>query len=361
MSRVHNFGPGPACLPEEVLREAAEEMLNFGNSGMSVMEMSHRSPAFEGILGEAQQTLRDLMGIPDGYDILFLQGGASTQFAMVPMNLSKNGKADYLVTGSFAKKAMQEGKKYLDVCITASSEQDNFTYVPDVKGLSFREGIDYVHICENNTIYGTKFWTLPDTGSVPLVADMSSCILSEPVDVNQYGLIYAGAQKNIGPAGVTLVIIRKDLIRDDVLSCTPTMLKYATHAKENSMYNTPPCFAIYICGKVFMWLKKQGGLSAMQDVNRRKAKLLYDVLDESSLFKGTAQKGSRSMMNVTFVTGDEQLDAAFVAGAKKEGLVNIKGHRSVGGMRASIYNAMSLEGVEKLAAYMRAFEKEHGK
>ncbi len=361
MSRVHNFGPGPACLPEEVLREAADEMLNFGNSGMSVMEMSHRSPAFEGILGEAQQTLRDLMGIPDGYDILFLQGGASTQFAMVPLNLSINGKADYLVTGSFAKKAMQEGKKYLDVRIAASSEEDNFTYVPDVKGLSFRQDADYVHICENNTIYGTKYWTLPDTGSIPLVADMSSCILSEPADVSKYGLIYAGAQKNIGPAGVTLVIIRKDLVRNEVLPSTPTMLKYATHAKENSMYNTPPCYAIYICGKVFKWLKKQGGLSAMQEVNKQKAKLLYDVLDDSKLFTGTARKDSRSMMNVTFVTGDEQLDAAFVAGAKKEGLVNIKGHRSVGGMRASIYNAMSLEGVEKLAAYMRAFEKEHVK
>lgn len=361
MSRVHNFGPGPACLPEEVLREAADEMLNFGNSGMSVMEMSHRSPAFEGILGEAQQTLRDLMGIPDGYDILFLQGGASTQFAMVPLNLSINGKADYLVTGSFAKKAMQEGKKYLDVRIAASSEEENFTYVPDVKGLSFRQDADYVHICENNTIYGTKYWTLPDTGGIPLVADMSSCILSEPTDVSKYGLIYAGAQKNIGPAGVTLVIIRKDLVRNEVMPSTPTMLKYATHAKENSMYNTPPCYAIYICGKVFKWLKKQGGLSAMQEVNKQKAKLLYDVLDDSKLFTGTARKDSRSMMNVTFVTGDEQLDAAFVAGAKKEGLVNIKGHRSVGGMRASIYNAMSLEGVEKLAAYMRAFEKEHVK
>ena len=361
MSRVYNFGPGPACLPKEVLREAAEEMLNFGNSGMSVMEMSHRSPAFEGILGEAQQTLRDLMGIPDGYDILFLQGGASTQFAMVPLNLSINGKADYLVTGSFAKKAMQEGKKYLDVRIAASSEEENFTYVPDVKGLSFRQDADYVHICENNTIYGTKYWTLPDTGGIPLVADMSSCILSEPADVSKYGLIYAGAQKNIGPAGVTLVIIRKDLVRNEVMPSTPTMLKYATHAKENSMYNTPPCYAIYICGKVFKWLKKQGGLSAMQEVNKQKAKLLYDVLDDSKLFTGTARKDSRSMMNVTFVTGDEQLDAAFVAGAKKEGLENIKGHRSVGGMRASIYNAMSLEGVEKLAAYMRAFEKEHVK
>lgn len=361
MSRVYNFGPGPACLPEEVLREAADEMLNFEGSGMSVMEMSHRSAAFEGILGEAQQNLRELMGISDEYEILFLQGGASTQFAMVPMNLSKNGKADYLVTGSFAKKAMQEGKKFLDVGIAASSEKDNFTYVPDVKGLTFREGIDYVHICENNTIYGTKFWTLPETGDVPLVADMSSCILSEPVDVSKYGLIYAGAQKNIGPAGVTLVIIRKDLIRDEVMSYTPTMLKYSSHAKNNSMYNTPPCYAIYICGKVFKWLKKQGGLGAMQDVNQRKAKLLYDVLDESRLFAGTAQKDSRSMMNVTFVTGDEQLDAAFVAGAKKEGLVNVKGHRSVGGMRASIYNAMSLEGVEKLAAYMRAFEKENAK
>jgi len=361
VGRVYNFGPGPACLPEEVLREAADEMLNFDGSGMSVMEMSHRSPAFLGILSEAQQTLRELMGISEEYDILFLQGGASTQFAMVPMNLSKNGKADYLVTGSFAKKAMQEGKKYLDVSIAASSEEDNFAYVPDVKNIVFRDGIDYVHICENNTIYGTKFWILPETGSVPLVADMSSCILSEPVDVSKYGLIYAGAQKNIGPAGVTLVIIRKDLIRDEVLPYTPTMLKYSTHSKNNSMYNTPPCYAIYICGKVFKWLKKQGGLPAMQDVNQRKAKLLYDVLDESKLFVGTAQKDSRSIMNVTFVTGDEQLDATFVAGAKKEGLVNVKGHRSVGGMRASIYNSMPIEGVQKLAAYMRAFEKEYKK
>ena len=361
MSRVYNFAPGPACLPEEVLKEAAQEMLDYNGSGMSVMEMSHRSQAFEGILAEAQEALGELMGIPDNYQVLFLQGGASTQFAMVPMNLSRISKADYLVTGSFAKKAMQEAKKYLDVSVVASSEADNFTYVPDVKGLSFRQDADYVHICENNTIYGTRYAALPDTGSIPLAADLSSCILSGPIDVQKYGLIYAGAQKNIGPAGVTLVIIRKDLIQEELPAFVPTMLQYKTHAKENSLYNTPPSYAIYICGKVFQWLKKQGGLKAMGEINQRKASILYDVLDNSSLFKGTARADSRSLMNVTFVTGDEQLDADFVSGAKKQGLVNIKGHRSVGGMRASIYNAMPIEGVQKLAAYMQAFEKEHAK
>ena len=359
MSRVYNFSPGPACLPESVLQEAAQEMLSYGDSGMSVMEMSHRSKDYEAIIQGAEQDLRDLMQIPDDYAVLFLQGGASLQFAMAPMNLYRNGKADYIVTGSFAKKAAQEAAKYVDVRVAASSEDLTFSYIPPLAALSFRGESDYVHICQNNTIYGTRYTALPKTGKLPLVADMSSCILSEPIDVSRYGLIYAGAQKNIGPAGVTLVIVRKDLMRDDVWPGTPTMLKYTTHFKEKSMYNTPPCYAIYICGKVFQWLKQQGGLVAMREKNEQKAKLLYDFIDQSVLFQGTAQKEYRSMMNVTFITGDQDLDATFIAGAKATGLVNLKGHRSVGGMRASIYNAMPYEGVEKLVQFMRAFEEAH--
>lgn len=361
MNRVFNFSPGPACLPEEVLMEAAAEMLDCRGSGMSVMEMSHRSAAFEAILQEAEDDLRALVGIPEDYAVLFLQGGASTQFAMVPMNLSVKGKADYLVTGMFAKKAAQEAKKFTDVSVAYTNEKENFAAIGDLSALSFREDADYVHICENNTIYGTRFTSLPNTGALPLVADQSSCILSAPMDITRYGLVYAGAQKNIGPAGVTLVIIRKDLIRAELPKQVPTMMDYRIHLENTSMYNTPPCYAIYLCGKVFKWLLRNGGLEAMQEKNIRKAKLLYDFLDESRLFKGTAAKENRSLMNVTFVTGDETLDAAFVSGAKAKGLVNLKGHRSVGGMRASIYNAMPYEGVERLVAFMKEFEEAHQK
>lgn len=359
MSRVYNFSAGPAVLPEEVLREAADDMLDYRGTGMSVMEMSHRSKAFAGIIQEAEADIRDLMQIPDNYRVLFLQGGASQQFAMIPMNLMKNRVADYIVTGQWAKKAYQEAQKYGKVNKIASSEDKTFSYIPDCSDLPVSPDADYVYICENNTIYGTKFKTLPNTKGKTLVADVSSCFLSEPVDVTKYGVIYGGVQKNIGPAGVVIVIIREDLITDDVLPGTPTMLKYKTHADAGSLYNTPPAYGIYICGKVFKWLKAQGGLGAMKERNERKAALLYDFLDQSRLFKGTVRREDRSLMNVPFVTGDGELDAKFVAEAKAAGLESLKGHRTVGGMRASIYNAMPYEGVQALVDFMAQFEKEN--
>ena len=359
MHRVYNFSAGPAVLPEEVLREAADEMLDYQGTGMSVMEMSHRSAAFDEIIKTAEQDLRDLMGIPDNYKVLFLQGGASQQFAAVPMNLMKNGVADYIVTGQWAKKAYQEAQKYGKAVKVASSEDETFSYIPDCSDLPIDDDADYVYICENNTIYGTKYKKLPNTKGKPLVADVSSCFLSEPIDVKQYGVIYGGVQKNIGPAGVVIVIIREDLITEDVLPGTPTMLKYKIHADAQSLYNTPPAYGIYICGKVFKWLKKMGGLEEMQRRNIEKAKILYDFLDESKLFKGTVRKEDRSLMNVPFVTGDKDMDAKFVKEATEAGFVNLKGHRTVGGMRASIYNAMPKEGVEKLVEFMKKFEKEN--
>lgn len=359
MNRVYNFSAGPACLPEEVLQEAQEEMLDYKGCGMSVMEMSHRSKVFEEIIHEAEQDLRDLMGIPDHYKVLFLQGGASQQFAMIPMNLMKNRVADYIVTGQWAKKAWQEAQKYGKANKIASSEDRTFSYIPDCQDLPISEDADYVYICENNTIYGTKFKTLPNTKGKTLVADVSSCFLSEPVDVEKYGLIYGGVQKNIGPAGMVIVIIREDLIREDVLPGTPTMLTYKTHADAKSLYNTPNCYCIYMCGKVFKWLKRNGGLAAMKEKNEKKAAILYDFLDSSSLFHGTVEKKDRSLMNVPFVTGDKELDAKFVKEAEEAGFVNLKGHRSVGGMRASIYNAMPIEGVEALVAFMKKFEEEN--
>ena len=356
MGRVYNFSAGPAVLPEEVLAEAAAEMLDYAGSGMSVMEMSHRSKEFAGIIEGAEADLRELMGIPDNYRVLFLQGGASQQFAAVPMNLMKNRVADYIITGSWAKKAFKEAKIYGDARAIASSEDETFSYIPDCSDLPISEDADYVYICENNTIYGTKFHTLPNTKGKDLVADVSSCFLSEPVDITRYGVMFGGAQKNIGPAGVVIAIIREDLIREDVLEGTPTMLKWKTQADAGSLYNTPPAYGIYICGKVFKWLKAQGGLAAMKERNVEKAALLYDYLDASELFRGTVRKEDRSLMNVPFVTGSDELDAAFVAEAKAAGLVNLKGHRSVGGMRASIYNAMPREGVEALVSFMKDFE-----
>ena len=359
MARVFNFSAGPAVLPEEVLKEAAAEMLDYKGTGMSVMEMSHRSGTYQRILDEAEADLRELMQIPENYKVLFLQGGAHQQFAMIPMNLMKNGVADYIITGQWAKRAHAEAKLYGRANAVASSADKNFSYIPDCDDLPISPNADYVYICENNTIYGTKFWKLPDTKGKILVSDVSSCFLSEPVDVTKYGVIYGGAQKNIGPAGVVIVIIREDLIREDVLPGTPTMLRYKTHADAGSLYNTPPAYGIYICGKVFKWLKNQGGLSAMKERNEKKAKILYDFLDDSKLFRGTVEKKDRSIMNVPFVTGSPDLDAKFVKEAEKAGFVSLKGHRSVGGMRASIYNAMPIEGVEKLVAFMQKFEEEN--
>ncbi|MCI9336457.1 MAG: 3-phosphoserine/phosphohydroxythreonine transaminase [Lachnospiraceae bacterium] len=359
MRRVYNFSAGPAVLPEEVLREAADEVLDYKGTGMSVMEMSHRSKAYDTIIKEAEADLRDLMKIPENYKVLFLQGGASQQFAMIPMNLMKNKVADYIVTGQWAKKAYQEAQIYGKANKIASSEDETFSYIPDCTDLPISEDADYVYICENNTIYGTKFKTLPDTKGKPLVADVSSCFLSEPVDVTKYGVIYGGVQKNIGPAGVVIVIIREELITEDVLPGTPTMLRYKIHADNESLYNTPPAYGIYICGKVFKWLKKQGGLEAMKEYNEKKAKILYDFLDQSKMFRGTVRKEDRSLMNVPFVTGDGDLDAKFVKEAREAGFENLKGHRSVGGMRASIYNAMPMEGVEKLVEFMGKFEAEN--
>ena len=360
MSRVYNFSAGPAVLPEAVLQEAAEEMMDYRGCGMSVMEMSHRSKMFETIIQEAEADLRELLQIPDNYKVLFLQGGASQQFAMIPMNLMKNRVADYIVTGQWAKKAWQEARKYGKANKIVSSEDKTFSYIPDCSDLDISPDADYVYNCENNTIYGTKFKTLPNTKGKILVSDVSSCFLSEPMDISKYGIVYGGVQKNIGPAGMVISIIREDLITEDVLEGTPTMLTYKTHADAGSLYNTPNCYCIYMCGKVFKWLKAMGGLSAMKERNERKAKLLYDFLDESQLFKGTVVPRDRSLMNVPFVTGNQDLDAKFVKEAAEAGLENLKGHRSVGGMRASIYNAMPVEGVEALVAFMKKFEKENG-
>lgn len=359
MSRVYNFSAGPAVLPEEVLQEAADEMLDYRGCGMSVMEMSHRSKVYDDIIKEAEADLRDLMNIPDNYKVLFLQGGASQQFAAVPMNLMKNKKAGYIITGQWAKKAAAEAKKYGEVVELASSADKTFTYIPDCSDLPITDDMDYVYICENNTIYGTKYKTLPNTKGVDLVADVSSCFLSEPIDVSKYAVVYGGVQKNVGPAGVVIVIIREDLIRDDVMPFTPTMLKYKTQADKDSLYNTPPCYNIYICGKVFKWLKKMGGLTEIQKRNEEKAKILYDFLDQSKMFKGTVEAKDRSLMNVPFVIGDKELEAKFVKEAEANGLVNLKGHRTVGGMRASIYNAMPKAGVEKLVEFMKKFEAEN--
>lgn len=346
-------------MPEEVLTEAAAEMLDYNGTGMSVMEMSHRSKAFQEIIDSAEADLRELMDIPDNYKVLFLQGGASQQFAMIPMNLMKNRVADYIVTGQWSKKAYAEAAKYGKANKIASSEDKTYSYIPDCTDLPVSDDADYVYICENNTIYGTKFKQLPDTKGKTLVADVSSCFLSEPVDVTKYGVIYGGVQKNVGPAGVVIVIIREDLITDDVLPGTPTMLRYKTHADAGSLYNTPPAYGIYICGKVFCWLKRQGGLAAMKERNEKKAKILYDYLDASRMFSGTVDAKDRSLMNVPFITGSSELDAKFVEEAKEAGFENLKGHRSVGGMRASIYNAMPEEGVEALVAFMKKFEEEN--
>ena len=359
MSRVYNFSAGPAVLPEPVLKEAAAEMLDYRGTGMSVMEMSHRSKPYQAIIDEAEADLRSLMGIPENYKVLFMQGGASQQFAMVPMNLMKNKVADYIITGQFAKKAWQEAQLFGTANAIASSADKTFSYIPDCSDLPISPDADYVYICENNTIYGTKFHELPDTKGKDLIADVSSCFLSEPVDVSKYGMLYGGAQKNIGPAGVVIAVIREDLIREDVLPGTPTMLRYKTHADNGSMYNTPPAYGIYICGKVFKWLKDMGGLQAMKEYNEKKAAILYDFLDQSALFHGTAEKKDRSLMNATFITGDKDKDAAFVKAAGDAGFLNLKGHRSVGGMRASIYNAMPIEGVEKLVQFMDRFEKDN--
>lgn len=359
MGRVYNFSAGPAVLPEVVLKEAQEEMLDYRGTGMSVMEMSHRSAAFQQIIDEAEADLRDLMNIPDNYKVLFLQGGASLHFASIPMNLMKNGVADYIITGQWAKKAYEEAKKYGKVNAIASSADETFSYIPDCSDLPVSEDADYVYICQNNTIYGTVFHELPNTKGKELVADVSSCFLSEPIDVEKYGVIYGGVQKNIGPAGVQIVIIREDLLREDLPETVPTMMNFKVQADKGSLYNTPPCYGIYICGKVFKWIKDMGGLEAMKVHNEKKAAVLYDFLDQSKLFKGTVRKEDRSLMNVPFVTGDKELDAKFVAEAKAAGFENLKGHRSVGGMRASIYNAMPMEGVEKLVEFMKKFEEEN--
>lgn len=359
VSRVYNFSAGPACLPVEVLKEAQEEMLDYRGCGMSVMEMSHRSAMFQNIIDEAEADLRDLMSIPDNYKVLFLSGSAHHQFAQVPMNLMKNGVADYIITGNWAKKAWKEAAKYGKANAVASSEDKNFSYIPDCSDLPIDENADYVYICENNTIYGTKYHKLPNTKGKILVSDASSCFLSEPVDITKYGVYYGGVQKNVGPAGMCIAIVREDLITDDVLPCTPTIMKYKSQADKGSLYNTPNCWDIYICGKVFKWIKKLGGLSAMKAINEKKAEILYEYLDSSKMFRGTVAKEDRSLMNVPFVTGDKDLDAKFIAVAKENGLENVKGHRSVGGMRASIYNAMPVEGVAKLVSVMKQFEEEN--
>ncbi len=359
MGRVYNFSAGPAVLPEEVLREAADEMMDYRGSGMSVMEMSHRSKVYDGIIKEAEQDLRDLLQIPDNYRVLFLQGGASQQFAMIPMNLMKNKKAGYIVTGQWAKKAYQEAQIYGEAVKLASSEDKTFSYIPDCSDLDIPEDLDYVYICENNTIYGTKYKKLPDTKGHTLVADVSSCFLSEPVDVGKYGVLYGGVQKNVGPAGMAIVIARDDLVRDEALACTPTILSWRVAAESGSLHNTPPCWNIYVCGLVFKWLKEQGGLEEIGQRNREKARLLYERIDASDLFRGTAAPDSRSLMNVTFTTGSAELDAAFVQAAERCGLRGLKGHRSVGGMRASLYNAVQVRDVRRLIACMDAFELEH--
>lgn len=361
MKRIYNFSAGPAVLPEAVLQQAADEMLDYKGSGMSVMEMSHRSKTYQTIIDEAEADLRTLLSIPKNYKVLFLQGGGTTQFAMVPMNLMKNRVADYIITGHWAKKAYEEALIFGKANIIASSEDKNFSYIPHLSKLKYTPEADYVYMCENNTIFGTKYKSYPDTKGKVLVNDASSCFLSEPLDVSKFGLIFAGAQKNVGPAGVTIVIIREDLLEIPPLPGTPTLLKYKIHADNGSMYNTPPAYGIYICGLVFKWLLAHGGLPAMKEYNEKKAAIIYDFLDSSKLFKGTVEKSSRSLMNVCFRTGNDAIDEAFLEGAKKAGFSNLKGHRSVGGMRASIYNAMPIEGVKALVDYMRKFEAEQKK
>ena len=360
MERVYNFSAGPSMLPLQVLETAASEMLNYKGSGMSVMEMSHRSPVYDEIIKEAEALLRKLMNIPYNYKVLFLQGGASTQFAAVPLNLMKTGKADYIVSGQFSGKAQKEAMKYGEAKIVASSKEANFSYIPKTERSSFSADADYVHVCFNNTIYGTKFPYIPDTGDIPLVADMSSCIISEPVDVSKFGVIYAGAQKNMAPAGLTLVIIREDLM-GNARENTPSMLDYKLMADNDSMYNTPPCYCIYVAKLVYEWILGLGGLAKMKEMNEKKANLLYDYLDSQDYYVAPVEKESRSMMNVTFVTGDADLDKKFAKEAEAQGLKNLKGHRSVGGMRASIYNAMPYEGVEKLVEFMKEFAKNNPK
>lgn len=360
MSRVYNFSAGPSMLPEAVLKKAAAEMLDYEGSGQSVMEMSHRSKVYDSIIKEAESLLREVMQIPDNYKVLFLQGGASSQFAMVPLNLmTKNGKADYVLTGQWATKAYKEAARYGDAVAVASSKDKTFSYIPKLDKSMFRPDADYVHICMNNTIYGTVYNEIPDTGDIPLVADISSCILSKPIDVSKFAVLYAGAQKNMAPAGLTVVIIREDMI-GHAMDITPTMFNYQTHADNGSMFNTPPCYTIYIAKLVLEWIKNEiGGLEKMQEINEKKAAVLYNYLDSSNMFKGTVVPEDRSLMNVPFVTGDEELDAKFVKAATEAGFVNIKGHRTVGGMRASIYNAMPVEGVEKLVAFMKDFEEKN--
>lgn len=360
MARVYNFSAGPAVLPEQVLREAASEMMDYRGTGMSVMEMSHRSSAFQEIIDTAEADLRRLMGIPENYQVLFLQGGASQQFAMIPMNFMKTGTADYILTGQWAKKAWQEANLYGRGEVVASSGDKTFSYIPDCSDLPVHPDASYVYICENNTIYGTKFHTLPNTKGKDLIADVSSCFLSEPVDVTKYAMLYGGAQKNVGPAGVVIAVIRKDLIGEPYVANTPTMLRYKTHADSGSLYNTPPAYGIYVCGKVFRWLLEQGGLWEMGRRNREKAAVLYDYLDASRMFRGTVRKQDRSYMNVPFITDSEELNKKFLAQAAEAGLVRLKGHRSVGGMRASLYNAMPLDGVKALVRFMDKFEKENG-
>ena len=358
MSRVYNFSAGPSMLPEEVLKKAQTEMLEYGTSGMSVMEMSHRSKDYQDIIDSAEALVRELMHVPDHYKVLFLQGGGSKQFAMIPLNLaSKNKKADYVITGQWAKKAAAEAERYITVNRVASSADKTFSYIPKLDKSTFSSDADYFYICYNNTIYGTRYTELPQC-DVPLIADISSCVMSEEIDVSKFGLLFAGAQKNLGPAGVTLVIVREDLI-GDAMDITPTMLDYKTHADNGSMYNTPPTYGIYVLKLVLEWIKEQGGVKALQEINEKKAKILYDYLDSSKMFKGTVVPEDRSLMNAPFVTGNEELDAKFVAEAKAAGFVNLKGHRTVGGMRASIYNAMPVEGVEKLVEFMKKFESEN--
>ena len=359
MSRVYNFSAGPAVLPEEVLRTAAAEMLDYHGCGMSVMEMSHRSKEFQAIMDTAEADFRELLGVPENYKVLFLQGGGNTQFAMVPMNLMHHGVADYIVTGQWAKKAAQEAALYGKVNVVASSQDRTFSYIPDLQDLPIDEDADYVYICQNNTIYGTTIKELPNTKGKDLVADVSSMFLSEPMDVSKYGVLWGGVQKNVGPAGATIVVIREDLISEEVFPGTPTMLRYKTHADKKSLYNTPPCYNIYVCGLVFRWLKSLGGLPVMKELNEKKAAVLYDFLDQSALFHGTVEKKDRSLMNIPFITGDAELDAKFIAESSAAGFKNLKGHRTVGGMRASLYNAMPQEGVEKLVEFMDRFEKEN--
>ncbi len=359
MDRVYNFSAGPSMLPLPVLEKARDQMLNYEGTGQSVLEMSHRSKEYAPIIEGAEELLRKAMNIPDNYKVMFLQGGASSQFAMVPMNLgNKNKKADYVITGQWAKKAFAEGKRYLSARDVASSADKTFSYIPKLSKDMFDPDADFVHICMNNTIYGTRFTEIPDTGNVPLVGDISSMILSQDIDVSRFGLLYAGAQKNVAPAGLTIVIVREDLL-GNAMDITPTMFNYVTHSENGSMFNTPPCYNIYICKLVLEWILDMGGVSSLQKVNEEKAELLYSFLDSSSLFSGTVEKKDRSLMNIPFVTGNEELDAKFVSEAKKAGFVNLKGHRSVGGMRASIYNAMPIEGVRALVDFMKKFETEN--